>query len=364
MFRTTTLALLLAATPLRAQELTADEVVTRHLEVRGGAERLKAMTSVVYRNGTYREGSYTGSGRAFMAMARPYYKIVGDPSDTTSDFREGYDGSAWEWLGSPGIVVRTVGAANAAIRHNLDPDGALSDYRSKGTTIERMADDNVGGRRAYTLRLTLSDGYRSMVLIDRETFLIAAVRKTAPIHAFGEPVTSEERFSDYRSVNGILFPFRAIETEIATGRELSSMQWGAIEVNRSLPREWFSPPSFERTALQEFLEQLYYERADTSALRWSYRAFRRGHPAVDTRAGVEVIGYQMLKMGDHAGAIVVLTMNEQDYPQSSSAAFGLGRAHATSGDTASARQAFERALRIDPDNKRAADALAALRRTP
>ena len=351
-------------TILSSQELSADDIVARHLEARGGAQRLKAMTSVVYRNGTYREGSYTGSGRAFMAMARPYYKIVGDPADTTSDFREGYDGSAWEWYGAPGFVVRTVGAANAAIRHNLDPEGGLSDYRSKGTSIERLADDSVGGRRAYTLRLTLSDGYRSIVLIDRETFLIVAVRKSAPIHAFGEPVSSEERFSDYRSVDGILFPFRAIETEIATGKELSSMQWGAIEVNRPLPREWFSPPRFERSVLQDFLEQLYYERSDSSAIQWSYRSFRRAYPDIDTRAGIEAIGFQMLKMGDYPGAVSLLTMNERDYPQSSSAAFGVGRAHATAGEPGKARAAFERALKLDPNNKRAAEALAALRRTP
>jgi tetratricopeptide (TPR) repeat protein len=358
------LAVLSWATPVSAQQLSADEIIARHLEARGGAARLKAMTTVVYRNGTYREGSYSGSGRAFMAMARPYYKIVGDPADSTSSFREGYDGSAWEWFKAPGFVVRTVGAANAAIRHNLDPDGALSDYRAKGSSIERVADASVGGRRAYGIRLTLSDGYETLILIDAETFLITASRKTAPVHAFGAPVTSEERYGDYRTIDGIRFPFRYTETEISSGRELSSMQWGVIEVNRELPRDWFSPPPFQRTALQQLLEQLYVQRSDTSALGWSYRAFRRAHQDIETRAGIEAIGFQILKMGDHAGAVALLSMNARDYPQSSSAAFGLGRAHATAGDTLRARDAFERALRLDPQNRTAAAALAALGRPP
>lgn len=353
----------LATVPV-PQELSTDDIIARHLEARGGAQRLKAMQSVVYRNGTYREGTYTGSGKAFMAMARPYYKIVGDPADPSSDFREGYDGSAWEWYKSPGFVVRTVGAANAAIRHNLDPDGGLSDYRAKGSTIERAADATVGGKHAYGIQLTLRDGYQTLILIDAETFLIAATRKSAPIHAFGAAVLSEERFSDYRSVNGVQFPFRYTETEIATGKELSSMHWGVIEIDRELPREWFSPPAFERTPLQEFLEQLYDERSDVSALQWTYSAFRRAKPDVDTRAGVEAIGFQILKMGDHAGAIAVLSMNARDYPASSTAAFGLGRALATAGDTSNARVTFERALQLDPNNKRAADALAAIRRAP
>ena len=351
----------LTIAPLGAQQLSADDIVARHLAARGGAQRLRAVETVIYRNGLYREGTYVGSGDAFMAMARPYFKIVGDPADTSASFREGYDGSAWEWYRSPGVVVRTVGAANAAIRHNLDPDGPFSDYKAKGTRIERVADAIVRGRGAYGILLTLRDGMSSLYLIDKQTFLIAAVRKTAPIHAFGAPVTSEDRVSDYRSIDGVLFPFRSTEVDIATGRELNSMTWGAIEINKKLPREWFSPPAYSRTPLQEFLEQLYSERADSSAVRWSYFAFRRAHPEVDTRSGVEMIGYQMLKMGDQLGATTLLTMNASDFPRSASSAFGLGRALLAGGDTTRARREFVRALDLDPSNKNAADALASIR---
>ena len=356
-------ALLIAVAPLQAQQqLSADEIVARHLEARGGSQRLKALQTVVYRNGTYREGAYTSSGRAFMAMARPYFKIVGDPADTSSDYREGYDGSAWEWYRSPSFVVRTVGAANAAIRHNLDPDGPFSDYRSKGSQIERTGDTSIGGRSTHGVLLTLRDGTRAEYFFDKESFLILATRRAAPIHAFGAPVATEERFADYRAVDGILFPFTATEVEIATGKQLSSMQWGAIDVNRELPRQWFSPPPSSGTLLQDLLENLYHERSDTSALRWSYFAFRRAHPGVDTREGIESIGYQMVKMGDHTGAIALLAMNAEDYPASSTSAFGLGRAYSAAGDTLRARQTFERSLKLDPNNKRAAAALESLGR--
>lgn len=354
--------LLATASALHGQQLSADDVVARHLEARGGAKRLRSIETVTYSKGLYREGSYVGSGRAFMAMARPYFKIVGDPDDSSSSFREGYDGSAWEWYRSPGVVVRTVGAANAAMRHNLDPDGPFSDYREKGSRIERVADGDVGGRPAYGIVLTLRDGESALYLLDQKTFLIAAVRKTAPIHAFGKAVATEERAGDYRAVDGILFSFSSTEVEIATGKVLNSMTWGAIEVNRPLPPEWFAPPSFVRSPLQAFLEQLYYERSDTTSLQWSYLAFRRGHPEIDTRAGIEMIGYQILKMGDRAGAISLLTRNTRDFPQSSTSAFALGRALATAGDTTTARQELTRAIHLDPANKAAADALTTLER--
>lgn len=169
------------------------------------------------------------------------------------------------------------------------------------------------------------------------------------------------RVGDYREVAGVLFPHSFAETEIATGKTLNEMEWGSIAANRDLPERWFAPPQFTRTRLQQLLEQLFAERADPQAVMWTYRDFRRFHPDVDTRSGIEAIGYQMLKMGDHATAIALLDANAADYPTSASSAFALGRAHRTAGDVEKARQELERALKLDPNHKRAAEALKSLR---
>jgi Tfp pilus assembly protein PilF len=73
---------------------------------------------------------------------------------------------------------------------------------------------------------------------------------------------------------------------------------------------------------------------------------------------MQIIGYQMLKMGDGASAVALLAANAADYPQSSGAAFGLGRAYCETKQLPKARAQFETALRLDPNNKRAWDALA------
>jgi Flp pilus assembly protein TadD len=138
------------------------------------------------------------------------------------------------------------------------------------------------------------------------------------------------------------------------------MQWGKVEINRELPAAWFAPPLFAHSRLQTLLEQLYSERADGQAVLWSYADFRETYPDVDTREGIEVIGYQMLKMGDHAAAVALLETNARDYPNAPTSAFALGRAYATAGDKTKARAEYGRALRLDPAYKRAADALKAL----
>jgi tetratricopeptide (TPR) repeat protein len=343
-----------AAAPLPS----ADEIVAKYVEARGGPDRLAAIQSVIYR-GTYHEGDYENPNAA-MALMRPYYKLVGDPEKPNPDFAEGYDGSAWEYYGDPGIVVRTVGAASAAARHGLWVDGTLVDYRAKGSAIDVLGVEPIAGRDACRLRVTMRDGFQEEEFLDAKSFLQVASRKVAPIHAFGEQVSSETRFQDYRAVEGVLFPFRSEEVEIGTGRVLNSMQWREIVVNRPLDAAVFSPPVLNRTPVQTLMDQLFQERDDVEAVRWTYADFRRARPEADTDEAMEAVGYQMLKMGAGPSAVLVLSENVRAYPKSTDAAFGLGRAYATTGENAKARAEFERALTLDPKNERAKKALAAL----
>jgi hypothetical protein len=338
---------------------TVEEILAHHAAARGGYERLKAVRTILYR-GTYREGGRVVMPHAAMALMRPYYKLVGDPEHPDPDFAEGYDGSAWELYGDPGIVLRTVGAASAAGRHATRIGGPLLDAADAGSTVSLEGTEQIDGRQAYRLLVRMQDGFEQRELIDAASWLLVAERKTAPIHAFGGSIASEERFGDYRAVDGILFAFADREVEVATGKVLNEMQWTSITLNRDLDPQAFSPPAFTRTPLQRFLEQLYEERSDAQAVLWTYRDFRRAHADLDTRAGVEVIGYQMVKMGDHQGAIALLRANAADYPRAASSAFALGRAHVAAGNVADGRAALQRALALDPAYERAAKALAAL----
>ena len=254
-----------------------------------------------------------------------------------------------------------MGAAAAAARHGTEIIDSLVDYRSLGTRIELAGSDTFGGQPAYRLRVTFADGFEKDVFIDPVSFLIVGDRRSAPIHAFGTAVLSENRIADYRPVNGVLFPFSIKEVEIATGREMNSNTTQSIVVNARLDPDFFSPPQFQRTPLQQMLEQLYAERADPVCVMWTYRGFRAANPDVDTRDGVEFIGYQMVKMGDFRGPIELLTANVVDYPKSASAEFGLGRAYKAAGNLENARIHFQKALEIEPNFKKASDGLNALK---
>ena len=353
--------LLLPAMSLAATPPGVDAIIARHIAARGGADAIRAIGNLMFEKGQYSEAGYTGefAGNATMMLARPYYKLVGYPG-RSKDVMEGYNGAAWEWYGDPGVVLWTTGAASEASRHYADVEGPFLDYQAKGSTVTLIGEARIGDRPADQVRLTMMDGYTIDNFFDRQNHMLIASRHTAKVHAFGSDVTSETRFSDFRRVAGVLFPFRSSEVEIATGKELNAMQWGSITANRDIPASWFSPPEFKRTPVQTFIEQLYGQREDPAAVLWTYRSYRRVHPGEDTSDAAQVAGFQALKMGAHASAIALLEQNAKDYPDKANAAFGLGRAYATAGRKEDARTELQRALSLEPGHKRAAAALADL----
>jgi tetratricopeptide (TPR) repeat protein len=300
--------------------------------------------------------------RNYMAFKRPYFQVIGDPANPHPDLREGFDGSSWEYYGDPGIVIRTVGAAAAATRHTAEfLQDSLIDYAEKGTTLALQGEEKIDDRACYQILVTLSDGVQKLVFVDKETLLTIAGRGSAPIHAFGQPVTTEGRFLDYQPVNGVLTPRRIIEVEIATGKVLAESRAVTVEANTVEDVSIFSPAPRVKTVLQDMLEKLYEERADSVSVMYSYRLFRRTFPDIDTRSGIEFVGYQMAKTKDFPAAIELLRTNAADYPASASAQFGLGRALQAAGDIEAAATAFRAALQLDPEFKKATDGLNALR---
>jgi hypothetical protein len=357
--RTALIAALLSALPAGGAQApslpSADTIIAHHVEALGGQKKLDAIQSVVIR-GVYTE--HEQSVPAQLARMRPYYKLVGDPLKRSADFEEGYDGSAWEFYGDPGIVLRTVGPAAAAARHGLYILGNLVDYRKQGSTVSLIGMAKIGGHDAYQLRVHMLDGFEQDEFVDSRSWLVIADRKTAKVHAFGTDVPSETRWSDYRAVNGVRFAFLNAEVEIATGKELNRFQTERIDVNLALSASMFTPPQIQRTPLQTLMDQIFQERDDTDAVAWTYHDFRTAYPETSTEVAIEVIGYQTLKMGSTASAIALLERNASDYPQSAAAAFGLGRAYRSAARTADARAEFERAVSLDPKHERARSALA------
>lgn len=85
----------------------------------------------------------------------------------------------------------------------------------------------------------------------------------------------------------------------------------------------------------------------------------------ETEAGYEgelnTFGYALLGLGRTQDAIAVFTRVTRDWPKSVNAWDSLAEAHLEAGDTAAARKSWQQVLKLEPDNARAKEQLAALK---
>ncbi|NOT08525.1 MAG: tetratricopeptide repeat protein [Gemmatimonadales bacterium] len=337
---------------------SARVVDDRYITARGGLEKIRAVRTMVLRGPPRPNGR---PGR-FMARARPNYFLVGEPAPTR-DFAEGFDGSSWEFYSNPGLVIRTTGEPAAASRHTSYFDDPLVSSLEPGWKVVVTGSEPIGERPAWRLRTTFPDGFQADYFVDKATWLVIANRKVAPIHAFGEAIRTETRVSDYRDINGALFPMQFSEYVIATGKPVDgevAPAWASVEVNVTLPLNYFSPPPEPETALARTLNAIYANRMiPADAMRW-YRDLRT-NPAtsgLEVERGVAAVGYQCLKNGAIAAAVLLLEANLLEYP-TAAAHFGLGRAYRAAGRERDALAKFKEALALDPTYQQAKDALAA-----
>jgi len=336
---------------------TAQEIVANYVKAIGGANKVASVKTIIIR-GTYSEGNLKID--ATLARMRPYYKLVGDPEHRSKSFEEGYDGSAWEFYGKPGIVLRTVAAASEAARHSTSILGSLAEYSQEGSSVSLLDSSEIAGRKAWRIRLRMRDGFEQDEFIDAQSWLLVAERKVAPVHAVGAAVTTETRFGDFRKVEGVTMPFTSKEVDMTTQKTLNQFVVNTVVINQKLQPADFSPPDFPRSDAQTLIETLFIQRDDPKTVLWTLFDFRRAHPDMSTDELCRIAGYQMVKARQFASAIALLKQNTRSYPQSAAAASSLGLAYANAGDIANARTELTRALALDPNDKRARDILKTL----
>jgi len=93
-----------------------------------------------------------------------------------------------------------------------DLDGPLVDYAAKGSQVELDGTEKVEGRDTYKIKVTEKTGHTFHVWIDAKTFLEAKV-EGQPRRLDGTDHPVEVYYSDYRTVDGLQFPF-VLETRV------------------------------------------------------------------------------------------------------------------------------------------------------
>jgi hypothetical protein len=204
-----------AAAQRAAVTLTAAEIVAKNVEARGGLEAWRRIQTLAWAG--HVEGGAPVPMPFVMEMQRPN-KTRFEITSIDRRFVRIFDGrNGWRVRpganGAPDTRAFSREEDDYA-RNEFVIDGPLIDYEVKGVTIKLLGLDEIEGRKAHLLEVTLPVGASRRIWVDAETFLDVRVDRpsTNPL-AKGAP--SSIYYSNWRSIEGVTIPL-IIESRSAT----------------------------------------------------------------------------------------------------------------------------------------------------
>ena len=219
---------------------TADEIIAKNIQARGGAEKLKGVqsvkTTVTMTMGPGMELAGTMIQKRPM-LARMEFSLQGMTAV------QAYDGKdAWQIMPFMGKKDPELMSADEAkeTEEMADVDGPLVDYKSKGHQVELLGKEKIEGTDAYKLKLTLKNGDVQTIYIDADSFLQIKEMDKRTIR--GTETETETSIGDYKEVNGILFPF-AVENAVKGTDQKQKITISKIELNVPVDDSIFKMPA-------------------------------------------------------------------------------------------------------------------------
>ncbi len=232
-----------ATDPPAAPGLSADQIVSRNIAARGGLDAWQKIQSMTWA-GHIEQGNTPASSLPFILEQKRPNRTRFEIRAQNRTFARLYDGNhGWKLHpgrnGSPELKPYSDDELRFA-REGQGIDGPLMDHQSRGIVVALDGSDEVEGRKAYRLNVTLPSGASHHVWIDAQSFLdLKEDRKSN--NAFGQSGTVSVLYRDYRTVDGLQLPF-VIESGAGSGKPTDRMVIDKIQLNPPLDDALFARP--------------------------------------------------------------------------------------------------------------------------
>jgi hypothetical protein len=215
---------------------TADELVQKNIEARGGLDKIQALTSIRV-VGKFTQGGVNatfGQENQRPNLVRETFSLQGMTAV------QAYDGSAG-WAVQPfGGRKDPMLMGEDDLRDLLidsDFDGPLVSYQAKGNKVEFLGHDTIDGDDALRLKVTLKNGDIIYDYLDPDTYL--EIRRETQEFIRGSMKENVIEYGSYKPVNGVMFPF-----SIASGPKNDPSSWQTITVEKIEVNTPLSPADF------------------------------------------------------------------------------------------------------------------------
>lgn len=211
---------------------TADEIVNKHIEAIGGTDAWKKVNSMVTTGTLKMQG-------AEIPISLTVLNGKGSRQDITVMGMNGYQivtpTQGWKFMpfqGQKEVEPITADDLKEA-QDELDVQGSLVDYKTKGHTVELLGTDDVDGVDAFKLKETLKSGKTQTIFIDPKTYYI--IRVISKQKANGNEVDVTTNVSNYQKLpEGIMVP-------LSIGLPFGEMVISKVEINKPIDENIFKP---------------------------------------------------------------------------------------------------------------------------
>jgi hypothetical protein len=235
----------LALAPVLAHAMTADELLAKNLEARGGAEKVAAIRTLKS------EGKLVFGGQFELALVA--YQKAPDSVRNEASIQGLTAVQAWDgkeaWQISPFQGRKDPEKMTADDAKSLADDapiaGALIGARERGAKIDYLGTEDVDGTEAHKLRVTLKNGDTEYVYLDPDHFL--EIRTISQRFVRGTLVETVTDYGDYEEVAGVYFPFSQ-SSESKTDGSRSTTTIDHAEANVPLDDGEFAFPAAKNGA--------------------------------------------------------------------------------------------------------------------
>jgi outer membrane lipoprotein-sorting protein len=211
---------------------TAEEIVAKHVEAIGGIAAWKKINSIYY------EGKLTVQG-AEINVTLTALNGKGVRQNLTVMGMTGYQiitpAAGWNFMPFQGQTTPEAMTADElkASSDDLDVQGKLVDYKSKGHTVEYLGKDDVEGTECFKLKITSKAGNVETIYIDPKTYYI--VRTVQKRIANGQESDVPTDLSNYQKLpEGIVVPY-------SITLPLGELVLSKAEVNKPVDESLFKP---------------------------------------------------------------------------------------------------------------------------
>ncbi len=184
---------------------TADELIAKNIEARGGIDKIKAIKTIRMTGRFEGGGGFTasvGQENQRPNLIRQTFTLQGMTQVQAYDGTTGWQIQPFGGKKDPELM------GEDDLRDlvlDADFDGPLVEYKEKGSTVEYLGHDVVDGDDALRLKVTLKNGDIIYDYLDPDTFM--EIRKEIQQFIRNSVRDRIVGLGSYKPVDGVMFPF-------------------------------------------------------------------------------------------------------------------------------------------------------------